>query len=223
MRKDPLVNNHLYHIVSRSIAQYQVFNDDSDYLRLMELIELFSFKDFDTKYALYREMPIDQRSEFRLNTINSKRKIVTIIAFCIMPTHIHLLLEQKHDKGISKYVARLLNSYTRYFNCKHIRKGPLWEGRFKSIIVDSDEQLIHLTRYIHLNPSSAGLVRKPEKWKFSSYHEYLNRKNIANKITEHRKYINMTPSKYQQFVDDRISYQRELSIIKSLLIDNYTG
>ena len=70
-------------------------------------------------------------------------------------------------------MRRLLNSYTRYFNEKIKRKGPLWEGRFKKVLVNSDEQLLHLTRYVHLNPVSAGIVEKPEDWPCSSYREYI--------------------------------------------------
>jgi putative transposase len=79
-----------------------------------------------------------------------------------MPTHIHLVLRQLKDGGISKFMSNILNSYSRYFNIKHNRKGPLWEGRFRKVLVGSDEQLLHLTRYVHLNPVTACLVDKPK-------------------------------------------------------------
>ena len=67
----------------------------------------------------------------------------------------------------------ILNSYSRYFNTKQKRKGPLWEGRFENVLIKTDEQLLHLTRYIHLNPVTAYLVDQAKDWQASSYNEYL--------------------------------------------------
>jgi len=99
---------------------------------------------------------------------------VKIISYCIMPTHYHLLLEQVKDGGTEKFISKILNSYAKYFNLRHKRSGPLWSSRFKSVGVDDNEQLLHLTRYIHLNPTSAGYVSMPEDWQYSSYVEYIS-------------------------------------------------
>jgi putative transposase len=138
-----------------------------------------------------------------------------------MPTHIHLILKQNKDSGITKYVSKLFDSFTRYFNIKYHRKGPLWEGHFKNIIIDTDEQLMHLTRYIHLNPDSAGLTNKPQDWQFSSYNEYIG--NVSNKICDWQNILQINIEDYKKFVNNRIAYQKELSKIKKLLIENYSG
>ena len=151
------------------------------------------------------------------NLLQEKRKLIEIIAYCIMPTHIHLILKQSKKYGISKFMNNILDSYTRYFNTKHKRKGPLWETRFKNILVETDEYLLHLTRYIHLNPVTANLVDKPEDWLVSSYNEYLLR--VGNKVCEYNDVLNINPVSYKKFVDDRISYQKELAKIKHLLFD----
>ena len=140
-----------------------------------------------------------------------------------MPTHFHLLLKQLKGNGISKFLSLIENSYTRFFNLTHRRKGPLWESRFKSVHIDTDEQLLHLTRYIHLNPTSAKLVNKPEQWKFSSYYEYLERKPSKSDICRFSDIISLNAKQYKEFVEDRISYQQELSLVKKYLLDNYTG
>jgi putative transposase len=114
---------------------------------------------------------------------------------------------------------RVLNGYTRYFNAKHHRKGPLWTGRFKRVLVETDERLIHLTRYIHLNPVTAYLVDKPELWQFSSYREYLIREPMKEKVCEFKHLLEISPNEYKKFVDDQISYQRELAAIKDLILD----
>lgn len=150
--------------------------------------------------------------------LSEKTKSVDIIAYCLMPTHIHLIFKQLEDNGISRSVNNILNSYTRYFNIKHKRKGPLWESRFKSKRIESDEQLLHLSRYIHLNPVTAFLSDKPESWQYSSYKEFLGIKETPTfcNFTNH---INIFPADYKKFTEDRISYQRELAKIKDLLTE----
>lgn len=222
IRKDPLVNEQYYHIINRSIAQYKVFNDRQDYLRIIELIDLCSFTEFLYKYSDFLELTNQFRIQFISRLKTQSPKFVEIIAYCIMPTHIHLLLKQNKENGISKYMAKVLNSYSRYFNIRHQRIGPLWEGKFKNILVKDDEQMLHLTRYLHLNPVSAGLVKKPEDWEFSSYHEYVDNREGAT-ICDFETIINTTPKQYKKFVHDRINYQKQLSLIKKLLIDDYNG
>ena len=95
--------------------------------------------------------------------------LVKVVAYCIMPTHFHMILKQILPDGITNYLGRLLNGYSRYFNVKHHRTGPLWAGRFKNCLIFSNDHLLHLTRYIHLNPTLAGMVKDPVEWKFSSY------------------------------------------------------
>jgi putative transposase len=136
-----------------------------------------------------------------------------------MPTHLHLVLQQLKKDGISKLMNLVLNSYSSYFNKKHNRKGPLWESRFKVVAVQADEQLLHLTRYIHLNPVTALLVNSPEEWKYSSYGEYLSLTEKDQRICDFNGCLEINPLEYQRFVCNRIAYQRELAKVKSLLID----
>jgi len=223
MRKYPLVSGHLYHVLTRSIAKYKVFNSSEDYDRIIEALRLYQYNNFDLKISDYKKYS-DKQQKVIYNSLRSdNRKSTDIIAYCIMPTHIHLILRQIEDLGISWYVSKLLNSYTRHFNCIHKRKGPLWEGRFKNILINSDEQLLHLTRYLHLNPSSAGLVKKPEQWNYSSLREYISRKKNADNITVYHDLIDMSPKDYRIFIKENITYQRKLSIIKHLTLDDYSG
>ncbi|OGW71290.1 MAG: hypothetical protein A2047_04340 [Omnitrophica bacterium GWA2_41_15] len=145
--------------------------------------------------------------------------MIQIICYCFMPTHIHLVLKQLKDNGISDFMMHILNSHTRYFNIKHNRKGPLWESKFKKVLVDSDEQLLHLTRYIHLNPVTACIVNKPEEWRYSSYNEYVSDGTVTDGICEYKNILDINSFSYKKFVENRISYQRELAKIKGLMLD----
>ncbi|MDO8579983.1 MAG: transposase, partial [Candidatus Omnitrophota bacterium] len=144
----------------------------------------------------------------------SSDPLVEIIAYCLMPTHIHLVLKQLKDNGISHFMRNIQNSYTHYFNERYKRKGPLWIGRFKNVLVESDSQLLHLTRYVHLNPSTAGLTRNPLDW-HSSYGEYLNPKT-NDRLCHWEELIDLSTSQYRAFVEERIDYQRELAFLKHL-------
>jgi len=218
MRKDPLKNGYLYHICTKSIAGYIIFRSHEDYSRMKEMMKYYALDNPPVRFSLYQKLVLAGNiGSFQELSSNDKRLLVDIIAYCIMPTHIHLVLCQLKDDGISLYMKNLLDSYTRYFNIKNNRKGPLWQGRFKSILIQTDEQLLHLTRYIHLNPTSDSLVDKPEDWKCSSYNEYLN--NPGDALCSFSKYIEINPESYKTFVDTRKDYQERLSEIKHLCLE----
>lgn len=215
MRKDPLHNNYLYHICTKSIAGYKVFRSEKDYSRIIEMIKFYSYDKPPIKYSLYQTLK--DKGEFVKKNLLMKEPLISIVAYCIMPTHLHLLLVQLKDGGISIFMKNLLDSYTRYFNTKNNRKGPLWQGRFKSVLVKDNEQLLHLTRYIHLNPTSEGLVGEVGEWPFSSYHEYIGHNEFN--LCEFRDYLSMDPEDYKVFVEERREYQKKLNEIKHLLLE----
>ena len=95
-----------------------------------------------------------------------------IVAYCLMPNHFHLLLKLSNDE-LSAQMHDLIVSYTKAINKRFARSGALFQGKFQAIVVERDEYLLHLSRYIHLNPVKAALTARPEDWAFSSYREYL--------------------------------------------------
>lgn len=94
---------------------------------------------------------------------------VGLVCYCLMPNHFHLVLVQDGKYTISRFIQGLCSAYTQAFNEYHGRCGTLFEGRFKSVLVDRQEYLLHLMRYVHINPVKAGLMRKPERWEHSDY------------------------------------------------------
>jgi len=214
MRREALGTNTFYHIFNKSIAEYKIFTCKDEYLRMEKTIKYYRNKR-NLKFSKFIKLNnTDNNGENNL----IEGKLVEIIAYCIMPTHIHFILEQITDKGISIFLNNTLNSYTRYFNLRHKRKGPLWETRSKHILIERDDYLLHLTRYIHLNPVTAGLVEKPELWEFSSYREYIGLKN-TEKTCNFEEILDINPVSYKEFVESRISDQKELARIKHLLLE----
>ena len=202
-----------YHVFTKSIAGYQIFRFDNDYERMIEIMQYYVYENIPIRFSFYKRLKEDKRLK-NASDLDKLDKLVDIIAYCIMPTHIHFLLTPLKENGISIYMKNLLNSYTRYFNTKNKRKGPLWQGRFKDVLIENSEQLLHLTRYIHLNPTSSGLVKNPEDWKYSSYNEYIGRSD--KQVCNFKEYIDLTPKSYKEFVESRKDDQQELSTIKHL-------
>jgi putative transposase len=137
-----------------------------------------------------------------------------------MPTQIHLILKQVKDGGIKKFLGLISQSYSQYFNSRHARKGPLWEGRFKNILIKNDEQLLHLTRYVHLNPVTSFLTNDPGDWKYSSYREYAGEIDIDKRLCSFEDILKIDKVSYKKFVSDQIDYQRQLAIIKKVVLED---
>jgi len=215
-RLKPLVSGEVYHIYNKSIAEFKIFNRNSHFTRIINAIRYYQSVKQDLSFSNFvRRSPKNLGTHISIDN----KKLVEIIAYCVMPTHLHLILKQLEDNGISIFMNKMLNSYSHYFNIKHERKGPLWEGRFKNVLVEKDEYLLHLTRYIHLNPVTAYLVNKPEEWPASSYGEYLQVVEEKDKICSYNEILEIDSHSYREFTEDRISYQRELANIKHLIMD----
>lgn len=126
----------------------------------------------------------------------------SLVAYCLMPNHFHLLLKQNSGIPLSRLILKVCSSYSKYFNKKYERVGALFQDRFKTEHVNKNEYLLWLSAYIHLNPRIANLVKDDLKWKWSSYPEYLNisAENLCEKdiVTDQFKDIKI----YKKIVSD---------------------
>jgi putative transposase len=214
-RKVQLMKDEIYHIYDRSIAEFKIFNSNDDYERMRDAFLFYSTGKQACNFSFFRKckkksiLPIEPLKD-------SSNRIVDIIAYCLMPTHIHLILKENSDGGVSKFMGSVLQSYSRYFNIRHNRKGPLWESRFNNVLVQNDEQFIHLTRYIHLNPVTAYIVNEPQNWGYSSYKEYLGLVDDSEKICSFSDYLTMNAKSYTDFVNGQIDYQRTIALAKTI-------
>ena len=206
----PFVNKEYYHIFNRGVAKMQIFNNFYDYNRFIKTLIYYSTEGPKPKFSIFTPTT---------TTLNTDKKIVKIICYCLMPNHFHFLLCQNKKGGITEFMSKLSNSYTKYFNIKNKRVGPLFQGDFKAVHVESDEQLLHLSRYIHLNPLVGFVTKDLSFYKWSSYLEYLN--HVKNDICDKKiildRYENLQD--YKQFVLAQESYGKELERIKHQLLD----
>jgi putative transposase len=213
----PLLEGNIYHVFTRSIAGFEIFRSNHDYERMRALLKYYQIVNPALRFSVFVELK--NKEKLYQNDNIAKENLVGVIAYCCMPTHVHLILKQIKKGGISIFMSNVLNSYTRYFNIKMNRRGPLWESRFKSVMVTTDEQLLHLTRYIHLNPTTANLVNEPHDWVFSSYREFLEEIQDEEKVCNYSKSLNIDTEEYKEFVSSRIGIQQELARIKEICLD----
>lgn len=154
MQKPQFVNNEIYHIYNRGVEKRNIFLDNRDYFRFIH--DLFEFNDENPVLNInYYFNP--QSMEVELRYIERKKRkprklLVEILTFCLMPNHYHLILRQKKEKGIVRFMQKLGTGYTNYFNKKYERVGGLLQGRFKAIHINKQEYLDYLFYYIHFNP-----------------------------------------------------------------------
>ncbi len=219
-RLTPLVNNEFYHLFNRGVNKQEIFTIKSDYKRAKIYLELYKYNyDKHLRYSKLRVLPNDEIMR-RFTAMKNSPRSVDIISYCLMPNHFHLLLRQNTDNGISRFLSNFQNSYARFYNTKYKRIGPLWQGAFKAVHIGSDRQLLHVSRYIHLNPYSSALVKGIETlldYQWSSFPEYVF---PSGDFCEKEIILNQYKrEKYKNFVLDRRDYQRSLEYIKKHLID----
>ena len=211
-RKTNLVNNGIYHIFNRSIEHTPIFRGYREKILFLDAIRYYNQENPSLKFSDYRKSK-------NLNSSTSTQKVVTIINYCLMPTHFHFTLRQEKDNGIQKFIQRVTNSFAHYYNIKHRRCGHLFEDRFKSVLVENDSQLLHLSRYIHLNPVTDYLTEIPENYTFSSYDIYIGKRSsdLVDSSVIMDNFISV--QEYKKFVMDRKDYQRKLDEIKHLCLE----
>lgn len=206
-RKIILANNEVYHIINRGVEEREVFLDKRDYSRFIDSFIYYQKADPPTRFSFRKRLKKEQLSNLD--------NLVEIVCYCLMPNHFHFLLKQVKDGGISLFISRLVNSYTRYFNTRHRRVGHLFQGPFKAVRIENDEQLIHASRYIHLNPVTGFLVKNPQEYIFSSYPEYCKEeKGICQKGLVLEQFTSLAD--YERFVLDQKDYAINLKKIQRI-------
>jgi REP element-mobilizing transposase RayT len=160
-----------YHVYNRGTNRQPIFASEENYHFLLRRVKQF--------------LPLYQ---------------ISIVAYSLMPTHYHFLIEVYQDGALGGFIQRLFNSYSQAFNRQQNRTGTLFEGRAKSIIVDDSNYAYALVRYIHLNPVVAGLVAAPDDWQFSDYVDWIDARKDGIFDSQFREMFFSSPEEYRSFV-----------------------
>lgn len=220
-RLQPLVTNEIYHVFNRGIDHRLTFLNKREFQRAMNTLGFYQFTSPPMRLSKFLRLASSERERIIQQLLERKEKLIEFLAFCLMPNHFHFLLRQAAGGGISKFMAKFQNSFTRYFNTRHERVGPLFLDQFKAIRIEREEQLLHVSRYIHLNPYSSFTVKNLEElenFRWSSLPEYLgSNEGICDKEI----ILSFFKSKvqYKQFILDQADYQRGLEKIKHLILE----
>ncbi|MBU1200198.1 transposase [Patescibacteria group bacterium] len=220
-RKELLVTGEYYHVFNKGIDQRSTFDDKSDYKRMVETLGFYRFMEPGIRLSRYFEYEEKMKNEY-LENLESEDLLVDVLVYELMPNHFHLIIRQLVDGGLSLYMSRAINSYTRYFNVRHERKGGLFTGNFKAVRIGSAEQMKHVSRYVHLNLYTAKIVnnfRALAGYEWSSLPEYLGKKDgLCNKEMILGLFGDNV-ERYWKFIKDGSDYQRRLSEIKKLMLE----
>lgn len=184
-----------YHVYNRGAGKQVIFHDDAD---REKFISLFA-----------RYLDSDDES-VRADGVPYEKYQLEIVAYCLMDNHFHLLLYQEVDpNAVSQFMKSLATAYTMYYNLRYESSGYLFQGVFKASKITSDEYLLHITRYVHMNP------RSYLRYKWSSISAYLGKSSpvwlSAERATE------MTPVQYRAFLQEYRGKKAELEKLKGQL------
>ena len=205
MRRDNLAPGEYYHVFNRGNNKQDIFIDRRDWARLLFLVIYFqsplNFYNMGRQISyLVKHRMFNIPDDVEADII--KNRAVELVGFTLMPNHFHLILRELKEGGISKYMQRILNAYTKYFNTRHEKVGHLFQGPYKMVRISNNEQLLYLSTYIHHNPRELKDWRdKEDSYPWSSYQDYIT-ENRWNKLLENSIVMEQFKNKngYRQFV-----------------------
>ncbi|OGK14727.1 hypothetical protein A3C98_03410 [Candidatus Roizmanbacteria bacterium RIFCSPHIGHO2_02_FULL_37_15] len=219
-RNHTLLTNSIYHIYNKTIEQKRVFDDPKICQKFLDILIYYRSSQSILRFSNFQNLTVDLKSYYQIKIFDRRTYRVSILSYCLMPTHFHLLIKQKQENGISFFISQTLNSFTRYHNIINKRLGPIFLHPFKSKYIQTEEQLKHVSRYIHLNPYSSEIVEKVinlEHYPWSSFGTYLYQKNDTVSETEIiLSLFNNSRTRYKRFVLRNTEYQKTLEYCKYL-------
>lgn len=211
-RNISFANDYYYHVYNRGVDKQNVFFQDRDYRRFLQT---FSYYQFAEPKPRYSRRTTDSLLLFKPKIENAS---IELACYCLMPNHFHFLIKQRKEEGVSSFVSKLTNSYTKYINTKYKRTGPLFQGTFKAVFIETDEQSLHLSRYIHINPLISKITSNLDNYKWSSWKQYMG---IEAGMCNNRDILSHfnSPESYRKFIEDQIDYAESLHFLKHQLVD----
>ena len=212
-RYDVLVPGEVYHVYTRGVEKRSIFISDNDRGRVLSLLLHCMPKGQILSFSNAKKMKQDPA------LTKEGEGLVDLLCYCIMDNHLHLLLKENVEGGTSLYMQRLLNSYAKYFNMKEDRSGSLFVNPFKAVLVDNDEQLLHVSRYIHVNPYVARMVSNPFEYEWSSLSDYVSKEDTGFSCHKSLILSLMKRDEYRKFVESKEDYIRSLDRFEYLFVD----
>lgn len=220
------LENGYYHIYNRGVEKRKIFQDKQDYKVLLSYLKQYlEPKDENELRKILEKASYKERDKIiKKLLMNNFFDKIKLLAYCLMPNHFHLLIRQKTQRGIESFMKSLGTRYVMYFNQKHKRIGPLFQGRYKAVLIETEEQLLHVSRYIHCNSNEftpyqgRSLLDYPYsslggylgKWKA----EWLKSQELLSSFSKKNKRFS-----YKSFVLDEDDLRNSSELIDSLVLE----
>ena len=223
MRKTEFANGEYYHIYNRGVDKREVFLDKKDYERFILGMSLLN-DEKDGLMLIWRDLHKNGIAELpkvqplASQRLNLRKPIVSIIAYCLNPNHYHFIVKQEQNNGIVKFMQKVGTSYTMYFNKKTKRSGALFQGRFKSIHIDSNEYLLLLSAYVNVNHEIHGFSEKD--WPYSSFLDYTGKREgkLCNKEIILGQFDNNF-DEYEKYIKNNADYFKDKKEVEEYILE----
>ena len=187
-----------YHIFNRGVEKRRIFYKRADYERFIKSLIIFN-----------TDKPSWKASDMEKTGVipTDDEQLVSLIAYCVNPNHFHLILKEKTKGGISTFMKKVCTGYAMYFNKKNERSGILFQGRFKSIHISSNDLLLYVSAYVNCNSEVHG-IEKAEKYPWCSFSEYMgSQEDICQKDDILKQFRN--PKDYKDFCLEKVVRMKE--------------
>jgi len=174
-----------YHLYTRGVRKKNVFFDNRDYARFLFCLLYFQYADnfYNISDAVTRFLKTGSFASRKMTALNEKRRVADIIAFTLMPNHIHIIAREIEPGGIAQLMKRALGGYAKYFNTKYKVSGHVFQGAYNAVHIKDNDQLLYVSAYVHRNPRELrGWKNREEKYPWSSFSDYTTTNRWGNLI-----------------------------------------
>lgn len=225
------IEDGFYHVYNRGVEKRDIFLDEQDYKVFLNYLRLYLTPKDDSIILIKKrdDLSDDQKNEkiSKLMALKNYFNKIELLCYVLMPNHFHLIIRQKNKEDMEDFTRSLITKYSKYFNKRYDRVGPLFQGRYNAVLITNERYLIHLGRYIHLNPQGIVIVNKQSllSYLWSSYPSYVNNTSVSwlNKnyfLSDFTKNNGFSFDSYQGFVEGyREETFEEIKTYKKLFLD----
>lgn len=224
------VENGFYHIYNRGVEKRKIFLDEQDYKVFLSYLKIYLTNKDDLIIEIKRreDLSDDKKNDkiLKLMILKNYLNKIELLSYVLMPNHFHLEIRQKNINDMENFMRSLITKYSKYFNKRYDRVGPLFQGRYNAVLITNERYLLHLGRYIHLNPQEIITnERILSSYPWSSYPAYINNLSVnwINKnyfLSDFKKNKGFSFDSYQGFVEGyREETFEEIKAYKKLFLD----
>ena len=224
------VENGFYHIYNRGVEKRNIFLDEQDYKVFLSYLKLYLTSKDDSINLIKKRADLsdDQKNEkiSKLMALKNYFNKIELLCYVLMPNHFHLEIRQKNKTDMEDFMRSLITKYSKYFNKRYDRVGPLFQGRYNAVLITNERYLLHLGRYIHLNPQEIIVNNQSlSSYPWSSYQAYINNMSVSwlNKnyfLSDFEKNNGFSFNSYKGFVEGyKEETFEEIKAYKKLFLD----